>query len=72
MKVKLKVSLTGTRNGEDWPARGEVVDLPADEAAHMIAGGLAVPVDEPKVEKAAAPAAPESAAVNTKPTRRRA
>lgn len=63
MKVKLIVQMSGTRNGEDWPAAGEVVDLPKDEAAHLVAGGLAL-------EVAKADAAPESAAMTTKPRRK--
>ena len=29
MKVTMKVQVSGTRNGEDWPAPGQVVDLDA-------------------------------------------
>lgn len=66
MKVKLLVSITGTRNGDDWPAKGGEVDLPKPEAEHMIASGLAVAVESPKVETftietAVAPEAPETA-----------
>ncbi len=57
--VRLLVDISGTRDGEDWPGKGEVVDLPADEADHMIAGGLAeaatakrAPVEAEKVEAA--------------------
>jgi hypothetical protein len=69
MKVRLLVVLTGTRDGIDWPARGEVVDLPQSEAEHMIAVGQAAPIIE-VVESAAAAPAVESAADTTKPTRR--
>jgi len=40
-KVKMVARISGTRNGEDWPAPGEVADVPADEAAALIAAGLA-------------------------------
>lgn len=47
------VSLSGTRNGVDWPQRGEVIDLPNEEAVKAINSGLAEAVsDEPKVEAA--------------------
>ncbi len=55
MRVILTTSVSGTRNGEDWPARGSEVDLPDDEAADMIAAGLAKPVEAaeaPAVETA--------------------
>lgn len=55
MKVKLKTQISGTRNGEDWPARGEVISLPDAEAASLCASGLAEPVTDDKVEKAIAP-----------------
>jgi len=41
MQVKLLVDISGTRNGEPWPGRGESVDLPEDEARAMIAVGMA-------------------------------
>lgn len=44
--IKLKVQISGTRNGEEWPAPGTVVDLPEDEAATLIAAGLAVEPDD--------------------------
>ena len=55
MKVKMNTQLSGTRDGADWPAPGEVADLPDAEAADMIAAGLASTVeqatDRRKVEK---------------------
>lgn len=59
MKIELRVSMTGTRNGQDWPPIGSVVDLPDDEAQQMLAVGLAVLPGEPE---AAAVVAPENAA----------
>lgn len=56
--IKLKVQISGTRNGEEWPAPGTVVDLPDDEAAALIAAGLAVEPDDE--EAAVAPAAEET------------
>lgn len=43
MKVRMKVTMSGTRNGVDWPPRGETVDLPNAEAVDMINAGLAEP-----------------------------
>ena len=52
MKVQMNVSIAGTRDGQRWPVRGEVVDLPDAEAQDMIDAGLASPVGA-KVETAA-------------------
>lgn len=46
MKVKMLVAVSGTRDGEAWPARGETADLPDAEAADLCAAGLAEPVAE--------------------------
>ena len=54
MKIKLKVTLSGTRDGVEWPAAGCSVDLPDDEAAQMVAAGLASAVDVAPVETATA------------------
>lgn len=64
MKVQMKIGISGTRNGVDWPAIGGVVDVTKGEAERLIANGFAVPVEvkrsavEP--EKAVAPT-PETA-----------
>ena len=55
MKVKMKVNLSGTRDGVAWPGVGEVVDLPDAEAAHMLAAGMASRVGDAEVEDATAP-----------------
>lgn len=57
MKVRMKVAMSGSRNGRRWPPPGEELDLPDDEAAGYCSAGLAEPVakkDEAKVEKAVA------------------
>lgn len=41
MKVKMLVSISGTRDGAAWPAHGEIVDLPDVEASAYIAQGIA-------------------------------
>lgn len=54
MKVRIKGDISGSRNGVPWPARGETIDLPDDEAAQMCESGLATPVktSDKDVEKA--------------------
>lgn len=60
MRIRMKVTLSGTRNGEDWPPAGQVADIPTGEAQHLIASGIAEAVDgrtgqAPAVETATAP-----------------
>lgn len=56
MRIRMNISMSGTRNGEDWPPAGEVVDLPTGEAQHLVASGIASEVgDDPEVETATAP-----------------
>ncbi|AGP56183.1 hypothetical protein [Streptomyces rapamycinicus] len=63
MKVRMKAAISGTRDGEPWPARGGVVELPQDEAEHLIGAGLAEDAasGEPVEETATVKAAPETA-----------
>jgi hypothetical protein len=46
MLVRLLVELSGTRNGEQWPKLGQVMDLPDTEAMHMLNAGMVVAVSE--------------------------
>ncbi len=63
MKIRMLVEMSGSRNGQRWPRRGEVAELPTAEAAHLVASGIAERVAEPEpVETAVAPPA-ETAAV---------
>ncbi len=75
MRVTMKARIAGTRNGEDWPAPGESIDLPQDEAELLVANGLAVADETKPAKKAAvetaAVEAPETAAT-TKPRARKA
>ena len=41
-KVTMLAKISGTRDGEDWPARGETLEVSANEAAALVANGLAV------------------------------
>ena len=72
MKITMRVGITGTRNGEDWPPVGGTIDLPADEANALVEAGLAEPATKnaPAVE-AATVVAPE-AATTPKPRARKA
>jgi len=45
MKVRLKVDVSGSRDGVAWPRRGGSVDLPKEEAMQMCRNGMAEPVD---------------------------
>lgn len=54
MRIRMNVSMSGTRNGEEWPAVGEEVDLPTGEAQHLVAAGVASEVGG-EVETATAP-----------------
>lgn len=42
MKVKMIAQINGTRDGEDWPPRGAIVEFPDDEAADLIMNGYAI------------------------------
>lgn len=50
MQIELRTEFTGTRDGVPWPKRGEVIDLPADEAVALLNAKHAVRVaaDEPE------------------------
>lgn len=66
MRVRMRVTISGTRNGKPWPPRGKSVDLPDSEAEQMVAGGLAERCDgdlpeQPREETATRPAQPEKA-----------
>lgn len=60
--VRMRVRISGTRDGVEWPEVGGLVTLPDAEAADMVAAGLAEPAAAAAPETAAAPAEPETAA----------
>ncbi len=73
MKVRMRVMLTGTRDGAPWPQPGEVIDVPAAEADDLERIGVAERVSAKSTitpEVALAPE-PETAAA-PKPRARRA
>lgn len=41
MQIRMKVHLSGTRDGQEWPSRGSVIDLPDSEATDYINAGVA-------------------------------
>lgn len=82
MRIRMKVSVSGTRDGESWPAKGGTIDLPEDEAKNLIATGIAAedgdegqgePVEEnaqaPADEETAAPRKPSPRKPSAKPTK---
>jgi hypothetical protein len=55
MKIKMRLQITGTRNGVSWPPVGGIVDLPESEAQCMIRHSYAIAAPEqamPLVERA--------------------
>lgn len=46
MIVKMRHQISGTRNGEDWPAPGGLIDVGEDEARVLFANGHAVHEDD--------------------------
>jgi|GEM_PF-2447663 len=70
----MKVDVSGTRDGVDWPARGEIADLPAHEAADLIRAGLAEPASgaAPKATRNDVETATAPAGEQTRKPRRRA
>lgn len=66
--VRMLVSVSGTRDGVEWPPAGSVVVLPAAEAGDMILSGLAVAVDDGGRESAVLE--PDESAVAPSPRKR--
>lgn len=44
MLVRMRVHITGYRDGEPWPAVGGTIDVPDGEAADLVANQYAEPV----------------------------
>ncbi|MET7479539.1 hypothetical protein ABZT17_34970 [Streptomyces sp. NPDC005648] len=66
MKIRMKTTVSGSRNGVPWPPRGGTVELPDDEAASMCAAGMAEPLaDDEDVETATEPDDAETRALTT-------
>jgi len=73
MLVRMLEHIAGSRDGNRWPPRGGIIDLPTEEAHALIAHGYAQPI--PPAESAAfgsrsdgeAPEAPEAMETATLP-----
>lgn len=74
MQIKMVGSLTGMRNGAPAPKRGDVLDVPEDEGAALIAQGMAeatpVAPAAPTETADAAPEGEQATAAPAKPARR--
>ena len=68
MKVVMRVGISGTRGGQDWPQPGQILECSTEEGAHLCASGIAIPVREEDVETAVAPEAEKRAAIKTTAT----
>lgn len=56
MRIRMKVGVSGTHSGEDWPPLGGTLLVDDEYGAQLCAGGMAEPVYEPEpVETAVAP-----------------
>ena len=65
MKVRMRVGISGTRSGQDWPQPGGILECSNEEGAQLCASGIAVPVVEDDVETAVA-AEPEKRTTRAK------
>lgn len=48
MKVRMKVQISGTRDGETWPQIDEELTVSDDEGASLCSQGFAEPVAAPE------------------------
>ncbi|MEE2568600.1 hypothetical protein V1638_04210 [Pseudarthrobacter sp. J64] len=46
VQVRMRIKVSGTRNGQDWPNPGDILDVPEGEAMSLIANGYAIFPDE--------------------------
>ena len=69
MHVKMNATISGTRDGEDWPAKGSIVDLPEQEARDLIFAGLAIEVDTAAPETATVEPAETATTTSKRPSR---
>ena len=50
--VRMKIKVTGFRDGQEWPDRGDTITLPDAEAELLLEQGKAVPEDQEVTEDA--------------------
>ena len=48
MLVRMRIQISGTRNGVDWPAPGDTIDVTETEAMDLVGAELADIVEAPK------------------------
>lgn len=70
MKIQIAAVISGTRNGVDWPAPGEILDVPADEAEQLIAHRLAVKPEAAEKPARGSKPEPEKATARKTETRK--
>ncbi|MEV4159004.1 hypothetical protein [Nonomuraea dietziae] len=46
MRVQMLITMSGTRDGVEWPAKGGHIDVPEAEASMLISMGAAQAADE--------------------------
>lgn len=51
MKVRMSITISGTRDGADWPAAGEILEVSDSEGADLCAAGMATPVVQDRAER---------------------
>lgn len=51
MKVRMNITISGTRDGADWPPVGESLTVSDAEGADLCAAGMATPVVEDRAER---------------------
>jgi hypothetical protein len=73
MRLKMRVEVSGLRDGQPWPPRGGTLEVPDDEAVLLIERQMAVPVHDPEsgVETATADQTAVEAREALVPTTRR-
>ena len=60
MRVEMTTQISGTRNGEEWPAPGATIEVPAHEGDSLILAGYAKEAtDAPTPEPAPVPVVEE-------------
>lgn len=60
MRVRMKIQISGSRNGAYWPAAGGEIDLPDREAEKMLAAGTVEAAVAAPVETATVKASPRA------------
>ena len=60
MKIRMRIQISGTRSGVEWPPLGGILEVDDEEGRHLVEGGMAEPVtDFRDAETAVVPKAEE-------------